>query len=159
MIVEEGAESYGGELGEMRDHADGVVVLLRAEPERAGAHFFEELEEGGDARVTLRWRWARLARLGGVGDQRVGRVAEEIGVGLRDAGDFAAGHGMSTEEERGGGRGKIFGGGLRDAELGAAGVGDEGVLGGVASDFWEEIDGDADGEGNVDQIGGAEGGG
>src|SRR5216683_3916687 len=50
MIVEERAEGYGGKLGEMRDHAHGVVVLLRAEPERASADFFEELEEGGDAR-------------------------------------------------------------------------------------------------------------
>src|SRR6266481_2436592 len=156
MIVEEGAESYGGELGEMRDHADGVVVLLRAEPERAGAHFFEELEEGGDARVTLRWRWARLARLGGVGDERVGRVAKEVGVGLGDAGDFAASHRVTAEEERGGGRRKIFGGGLRDAQLGAAGVGDEGVLGSEAGDFREKVDGDADGERDVNQVGAAE---
>ena len=43
-------------MGEMRDHADGVIVLLRAEPERAGANFFEELEEGGDAGVAVRRR-------------------------------------------------------------------------------------------------------
>src|SRR5258708_126114 len=52
MIVEERAESYGGELRELRAHADGVVLLLPAQPERAGADFFEELDEGGDARVA-----------------------------------------------------------------------------------------------------------
>src|ERR1700757_722028 len=116
MIVEEGAEGYGGELGEMRKHAYGGVVLLRAEPEGAGADFFEELEEGGDARVALGGRgicWG-----GRVGDERVGRVAEEVGVGLGDAGSFASGHGMTAEEERGCRSRKIFGGGLRDAELG-----------------------------------------
>ncbi len=159
MIVEERAESYGGELGEMRDHADGVVVLLRAEPERAGADFFEELEEGVNAGIALRWRCGRLTRVGGVGDQRVGRVAKEVGVGLRDAGDFAASHGVTAEEERGGGRGKIFGGGLRDAQLGAAGVGDQGVLGSEAGDFREKVDGDADGERDVNQVGAAERGG
>src|SRR5260370_22021233 len=96
MIVEERAESYGGELGEMRDHADGVVMLLRAEPERAGANFFEELEEGGDAGIALRLRCGGLARLRGVCDQRVGRVAEEVSVGLGEAGDFAAGHAMAA---------------------------------------------------------------
>src|SRR6266404_9777050 len=136
MIVEERAEGYGGELREMGDHAYGVVVLLRAEPEGARADFFEELEEGGDARVAIGRRCCWLAGVGRIGDQRVRGVAEEVGIGLRDAGHFPAGHRMSTEEERGGGRRKIFGGGLRDAELGAAGVGDEGVLGGVASDFW-----------------------
>src|SRR6266849_3295536 len=45
MIVEERAERYGGELRKVRDHTNGVVVLLRAEPERAGADFFQELEE------------------------------------------------------------------------------------------------------------------
>src|SRR5258707_6645910 len=159
MIVKERAEGYGGELREMRDHADGVVVLLRAEPERAGADFFEELEEGGDARVAWRGRCGCVALLGGVRDERVGRVAEEVSVGLGEAGDFATGHGVAAEEERGGGRGKIFGGGLRDAQLGAAGVGDEGVFGSEAGDFREKVDGDADGERDEDEIGGAERGG
>src|SRR4029077_6829514 len=69
------------------------------------------------------------------------------------------GHGMAAEEERGGRRGKILCGSLRDAELGAAGVGDEGVLGSEAGDFWEEIDGHADGERDVDEVGVWEGGG
>src|SRR4029077_2650729 len=65
---------------------------------------------------------------------------------------------MAAEKERGGGRREIFGGGLRDAQLGAAGVGDERVLGSEAGDFREEVDRDADGERDVDEIGGAEGG-
>src|SRR6266481_6365043 len=156
MIVEKRAKGDGGELREMRDHADGVVVLLRAEPDRPGANFFEELEEGGDARVAWRGRCGCVALLGGVRDERVGCVAKEVGVGLCDAGDFAASHRVTAEEERGGGRGKIFGGGLRDAEFGAAGVGDEGVLGSEAGDFGEKVEGDADGERDVNQVGAAE---
>src|SRR5258705_7978438 len=128
MIVKERAEGYGGELGEMRNHADGVVVLLGAEPERAGADFFEELEESGDARVALGGRG--ISWDGGVGDERVGRVAEEVGVGLRDAGGFASGHGGTAREERGCRRGKNFGGGLRDGKVCGARVGEEGGFGG-----------------------------
>ena len=53
MIVEERGERDGGELREMRGQAHGVVVLLRAEPERAGANFFQNLQEGGDARIAV----------------------------------------------------------------------------------------------------------
>ncbi len=148
------AEGYGGELGKVRDHADGVVVLLGAEPQRAGADVFEELEKGVDARVAFRRRGIRRYRR--VGDQRVGGVTEEVGVGLGHAGEFAAGHGVATQEERGGGGRKIFGGGLQDADLGAASVGDEGMLGSEAGDFGEEIEGDADGKSDVNQVGAAE---
>src|SRR5260370_1170316 len=91
--------------------------------------------------------------------ERERRVAEEVGGGLRDAGGFGCGYGVTAEEERGCRRGEIFGGGLRYAKLGAAGVGDEGVFGGEACDFWEEVECDADGERDVNKIGGAEGGG
>src|SRR5258705_13713756 len=121
MIVKERAEGYGGELGEMRNHADGVVVLLGAEPERAGADFFEELEESGDARVALGGRG--ISWDGRVGDERVGGVAEEVGVGLRDAGGFAAGQGGTAEGEGRWRRGKNFRGGLGEASLGGAGSG------------------------------------
>src|SRR5258705_6704569 len=157
MIVKERAEGYGGELGEMRNHADGVVVLLGAEPERAGADFFEELEERGDAGVALGGRG--ISWDGRVGDERVGRVAEEVGVGLRDAGGFASGHGGTAEEERGCRRGKIFGGGLRDAQLWAAGVGGEGGFWGEAGGFWGGVGGGARGGGRVNKVGGAAGGG
>lgn len=58
MIVEERGEGYGGELGEMRGEADGVIVLLGAEPERAGADFSQDFHECGDARVVLIGRCA-----------------------------------------------------------------------------------------------------
>src|SRR5258705_12071043 len=121
MIVKERAEGYGGELGEMRNHADGVVVLLGAEPERAGADFFEELEESGDARVALGGRG--ISWDGGGGDERVGRVAEEVGVGLRDAGGFASGRGGGGGEGRGCRRGGILRGGWRSGRRGGAGGG------------------------------------
>src|SRR5258708_244873 len=63
---------------------------------------------------------------------------------------------MAAEEQRGGGGGKIFVGGLRGAEVGAASVGDEDGLGREASDFREEVDGDADGKSDVNQVGAAE---
>src|SRR6267154_2533184 len=80
----------------MRHHAYGVVVLLRAEPERARADFFQELEEGGDARVAIGRRCCWFARVGRIGDERVGGIAEEVGVGLRDAGDLAGGEKFSA---------------------------------------------------------------
>jgi len=125
MIVKERAEGYGGELGEMRNHADGVVVCWRRARE-GGRRFFEELEESGDARVALGGRG--ISWDGRVGDERVGRVAEEVGVGLRDAGGFASGHGVTPRKSAVAGEEK-FRGGLRDAKLGAAGVGDEACLG------------------------------
>src|SRR6266849_1925966 len=51
MVVEEAGEGDGRELREMRGQADGVVVLLRAEPERTRADFFEDFYECGDARI------------------------------------------------------------------------------------------------------------
>ena len=35
-----------------------------------------------------------------IADQRVGVVAEQIGVGVGDAGEFLARHGMAAEKER-----------------------------------------------------------
>ncbi len=58
MVVEEAGKSDGSELGKMRGEADGVVVLLRAEPERACANFLENFHEGGDSRVVLSRRCA-----------------------------------------------------------------------------------------------------
>src|SRR5271169_4718628 len=74
----------------MRCEADGVVVLLGAEPKGAGAEFFQDFYEGGDARIFLFGRGT---------DQRVGIVAEEVGIGMRDARQFPAGHGMATEKD------------------------------------------------------------
>jgi len=40
-VVEKRGERDGGKLRKMRDKADGVVVLLRPEPERLGADFLK----------------------------------------------------------------------------------------------------------------------
>src|SRR6266850_3199663 len=41
MVVEKAGEGEGCELREMRGQADGVVVLLSAEPQRTRANFFQ----------------------------------------------------------------------------------------------------------------------
>src|SRR5258708_7803033 len=76
---------------------------------------------GGRGGGLRDWGVGCLARRGTGGG---GRVEDEVGVGWGEAGDLAAGNGVAVGEERGGRRGEIFSGGLRDAELGAAGVGD-----------------------------------
>src|SRR5713226_2753898 len=143
-IVQERGERDGGELRKMRGQADGVVVLRGAEPERARADFFENFHEGGDAGVLLSKRGT---------DERVGVAAEEISVGVRDAGEFPAGHGVTAQEA-----GPVFArkkrsGGLGDADLGAAGVGDERVRRRIAGDFLKMIKGRGDGKPDVNQIG------
>src|SRR2546425_6477572 len=145
----------------MRSKADGVVMLLGAEPERAGADFLENFDEGGNAgsggefirsgrRAGLKTRHYRLGRFG---DQGVGIFAEQSGVRVRDSGEFPAGHGMAAEEERTFFAGEKFVGGLGDAHFGAAGVGDERVRRSVARDFRKKIDCGGDGKREVDQIG------
>ena len=123
MIVKKRCKRYGDELRQMRRHPDGVVVLLRAEPDRARADFLEQLEECRDARIAFGLQRAfgfeisaqgRVVR-GSVGDQRVGRVAEEIGVGVRDAGVFASGHRMTRKKKRRIGAREKIGRSLRDA--------------------------------------------
>ena len=86
-------------------------------------------------------------------DERLGVAAEEIGVAVRDAGELPAGHGMTAQEA-----GPVFArkkrsGGLSDADLGAAGVGDERVRRRVARDFLKMIEGRGDGKPDVNQIG------
>ena len=144
MIVEERAEGYGGQLREMRGEADGVVVLLGAEPQGVGADFFQDFYEGGDARIALVGRSA---------DEGVRVVAEEVGVGVGNAGLFPASHGVAAEEEICGVIGEMVCGVFRDAHFGAAGVGDERMPGGEACDFWEEIESGADGQCDVNEIG------
>src|SRR5229473_688057 len=143
-IVEERGERDGGELRKMGGQADSVVVLRSTEPERARANFFENFHEGGDAGVLLSGRGT---------DERVGIATEEIGIGVRDAGEFPAGHGVTAQEA-----GPVFAGkkrssGLRHADLGAAGVGDERVRRGVAGDFPKMIERRGDGKPDVNQIG------
>ena len=58
---------------------------------------------------------------------------------------FSAGHGMAAEEEFCGIVGKKLGGLFGDADFRAAGVCDQGVGGGQARDFREQIESGADG--------------
>src|SRR5882724_1913412 len=144
MVVEEASEGDGGELRKMRGQANGVVMLLRAEPERTRADFFENFHEGGDARIVF-------SR--GRADESVGVATKKIGVGMGVAGEFPAGHGMAAEEERSIGCGIKFRGGFDDADFGAAGIGDERVSWSVARDFRKKIERRANGKCDVDQVG------
>src|SRR5216683_1557513 len=143
-IVEKRGERDGGKLRKMRGQADGVVVLRSAEPERVRADFFKDFHEGGDAGVLLSGRGT---------DERGGVAAEEIGVGVRDAGELPAGHGMTTQEA-----GSVFArkkrsGRMGGAGLGGGGVGDERVRRRVARDFLKMIERRGDGKPDVNQIG------
>src|SRR5712692_3766739 len=135
-VIEKRAESDGGELREMRDESDGVVMLLGAEPEGAGADFLEKLKEGSNARFA---RGGACLRRQAFADERVGGVAKEVGIGVRDSGEFPARHGMPAQKERASITGKKAGSGFGNAQLGAAGVGDERVKGHVARNLGQEI--------------------
>ena len=65
---------------------------------------------------------------------------------------------MTTQEERAAFGGEKFGGGLRDAQFRAAGVGDQGVSRSVACDFGEKIECRTNGQRDVDKVGIAQGG-
>src|SRR6266481_8659208 len=147
----------------MGSQADGVIMLLGAEPERAGADFFEDFDEGTDTwiadwisffgdgkRMALNTRHYGFERFG---DQGVGVFAEKFGSGVRDTGEFPAGHGMAAKEERAIFAGEKFVGGLGDANFGAAGVGHKGMRRSVARDFRKKIDCRGDGKRDVNQIG------
>src|SRR5438874_7368590 len=107
-------------------------MLRGPEPERPGADFFEDFDKGRNAGIVggggFIYRGRRTgmnARHGGFGrfgDQGVGVFAEKIGIRVRDSGELPAGHGMAAEEERTLFARKKFGGGLGDADLGAAGI-------------------------------------
>jgi hypothetical protein len=65
---------------------------------------------------------------------------------------------MATKEKRAGITGKKLGGSLRDTQLCAARVGDEGMERSVARDFRQKVKRRRDGESDVDEIGVAQGG-
>jgi hypothetical protein len=65
---------------------------------------------------------------------------------------------MAAEKERAVPGVEELSGGLDDAELGAAGIGDEGVQGSEASNFGKDVKSSADGKRKVDEIGIAKGG-
>jgi len=80
-------------------------------------------------------------------------ATKKIGVGMSDAGEFPAGHGMAAEEERSIGCGIKFCGGFDDANFGAASIGDERVSWSVARDFRKKIERRGNGKCDVDQVG------
>src|SRR5260370_4737255 len=47
-VVEKRSQRDGGKLRKMGCQADGVIMLLGAEPKRPSADFFEEVDEGGN---------------------------------------------------------------------------------------------------------------
>src|SRR2546429_1789290 len=75
----------------MRRQANRVVMLRRAEPERAGTDLFQNFYKGRHARIFLARRLA---------NKRVGIAAEQVGVSVGDAREFAARHGMAAQENR-----------------------------------------------------------
>ncbi len=131
----------------MRSKAHRVIVLLRADPERGGAKFRQNFHEGADARVTITDHRT---------DESITGVAKEIGIGVGQAGRFAAGHRMPAEEQRPGLFGKIFGGDLRDAQLGAARIGDQRMRRRVTGDLRKQIERGADGQRNKNEVGAAQ---
>ncbi len=87
-VVEKRRKRDGGELREMRNEADGVVVLLRAEPERLCADFLKDFEKGGDTGVVGGGGFLRGGRstglktrhysgIGRFADQGIGGIAEK----------------------------------------------------------------------------------
>jgi len=77
---------------------------------------------------------------------------------MRETGKLTAGHGMPSKENRADFFDKQFRGGLPDALLGAAGIGDQRMRRGVLREFRQKIQSVGDGQSNVDQIGAANGG-
>jgi hypothetical protein len=71
----------------MRSHADGVVVLLRAEPADA-RRLFQDFHEAGDARILLS-EDASMRR-------RCWREKDRAGMG--NAGEFTAGPWMTARK-------------------------------------------------------------
>src|SRR5213080_145915 len=117
-VVEKPGESDGGKLRKMRSKADRIIMLRSAEPERSRADFLEDFHESRNSRIFLS---------SGCADERVSAAAEEVGVGVRDAGEFLPRHRMPAKEERPFVRRENFLRGLRDAHLRAAGIGDKRV--------------------------------
>src|SRR5450432_4328534 len=76
---------------------------------------------------------------------------------MGDTGKFSAGHGMSAKKKRPGLRMKEFRSGLGNAQLGAAGIGNQGAWSSMAGYVRKEIDGGANRQRNINQIGIADG--
>jgi len=55
-VVKERRQSHGCQLGEMRGQSDGVIMLRGAKPERAGADFLKDFDEGRNAGLGDKFR-------------------------------------------------------------------------------------------------------
>src|SRR5690348_4591320 len=128
----------------MRSKADRIIMLRSAEPERSRADFLEDFHESGDSGLFLSRRCA---------DQRVSIAPKEVGVGVRDDGEFLRRHGMTAKEERPIVRRKPFFRSLRNAHFGAASIRDQGMSRSVPRNFRKEINGGGNGQSNVNQVG------
>lgn len=76
-VVEKRGEGDGGELREMRCEADGIVMLLRAEPQWAGADLLKDSDKGRDTGVV---------RVFGIPDQGIRGFLEKVSVRVRESG-------------------------------------------------------------------------
>src|SRR5271155_59604 len=123
-------------------------MLLRAQPQRARADFFQNFQERVYARVARRFFFVGAS----VANQRVRLPLEHVGAGVADSRDFASGHRMATKKDRSGGRMKNLQRGMHDAQLGAARIGNQRVRRGVLGDFWQQIERSANRQSNVDQV-------
>ena len=75
----------------MRGKADGVIVLLRADPQRASAHFLQDFDKRRDA-------GRRSPPFGA--HKRIGSVAKKVGVGSREARKLPSRHRMTAKKKR-----------------------------------------------------------
>src|SRR5690348_11649933 len=127
----------------MRSKSNGVVMLRRAKPKRTRADSFQNLHESGNSRLFLTWRCT---------DERISIAPEEVGVGVRDTGEFLPRHRMPAKEERPFVRRENFLRGLRDAHLRAAGIGDQRVRRSVARNLGKKINRRGNGQSDVDEV-------
>ena len=61
----------------MRSHADGVVVLLRSEPQRARADFLHDFQESGHSRIAE----MRDSAASPIRNRASDLLAKEVGIG------------------------------------------------------------------------------
>ncbi len=88
-------------------------------------------------------------------DQRIFGAAKKAGIGGGEPRAFAAGHGMAAKKSRAAGEVSLGGG--ADGTLGAGGVGNQGPVQRVARNFGQSLDGHANGQSDIDQIGAGDG--
>src|SRR5262249_5083421 len=93
-VVEERGQGDRSQLRQMRGQPYSVVVLLRANPQRARADFLQNFNECGNTRLAGGGMGDGVAS----GDQCVGMVAKQFRVGSCDSAKFPAGHRMSAKK-------------------------------------------------------------